>query len=331
MKYERMKLGKILRELDSEEKARIWVWLAKFDRKECICPKCKHNVYYQHKKRPDVRECKGCRFEVRLKANTIFQKSKTPLVTWLRAICFITQGKRGISTLELQSLLEMKSYGTTWTINHKIREALRQQDETYKLKNIIELDGAVFGKKQTGNQTEVLVAIETKDWVDKKGRKKSKAGFAKVMIANETKEKAQEFVDKSIEKKSMLNTDGSPSLINLKNVDVDYQVVGGNQDIIDHWLPWVHKFISNAKSWVVGTHHGVEAKYLGQYLSEYTFRFNRRHDPDSLFFRALYACVNAEPKTSQVLFGTYYRRLSGYARNLTHRGRAGRTLVFSFE
>ncbi|PIX14570.1 MAG: IS1595 family transposase, partial [Elusimicrobia bacterium CG_4_8_14_3_um_filter_50_9] len=50
-------------------------------------------------------------------------------------------------------------------------------------------------------------------------------------------------------------------------------------------------------------HHGVESKYLSQYLSEYTYRFNRRHDPDTLFFRALGACVNAQPKTSQVLFG----------------------------
>ncbi|MDX1900874.1 MAG: IS1595 family transposase, partial [Gammaproteobacteria bacterium] len=45
------------------------------------------------------------------------------------------------------------------------------------------------------------------------------------------------------------------------------------------------------------------AKYLGQYLSEYTYRFNRRHDPDSLFFRALGACVKASPKTSGTLFG----------------------------
>ncbi len=123
------------------------------------------------------------------------------------------------------------------------------------------------------------------------------------MVANETKKEAQEFADKAIEKNSMVNTDGSPSLIHLENLDVDYQVVGSNQEILDHWLPWVHKFISNAKSWIVGTHHGVESKYLGQYLAEYTYRFNRRHDPDSLFFRALGACVHATPKTQHRLFG----------------------------
>jgi len=166
MKYTKMKFSKILSKLDSEEAARLWVWLAKFDGKEFVCPKCKGEDYYQHRKSPEVRECKRCHFEIRLRANTIFQNSKMPMLVWLRAICFITQGKRGISALELQAELEMKSYGTTWTILHKIREALRQRDEEYKLKNVIELDGAAFGKRQTGNQTDVLVAIETKDWTD---------------------------------------------------------------------------------------------------------------------------------------------------------------------
>ena len=221
----------------------------------------------------------------------------------MRSICLVTLGKRGISALELQADLGMKSYGTAWILLHKLKEALRQRDAEYKLNNIIELDGAVFDRRQTGNQTEVLVAIETKDWIDQKGHKKSKAGFAKIMVARETKKEAQEFVDQAIEKNSMVNTDGSPSLIHLKNVDVDYQVVGSNQEILDHWLPWVYNFIANAKSWIVETHHGVEAKYLSQYLAEYTFRFNRRHDPDSLFFRALGACVHAKPTTSQVLCG----------------------------
>ncbi len=303
MQYAHMRFWKIMNELDSEEKARAWIWLAKFDGKEFTCPKCKNETYYQHHKSPEIRECKKCHFEVRIRANSIFQKSKTPLLTWLKAICLVTQGKRGVSALELKADLEMKSYGTAWTLLHKIREALRQRDARYKLHDVIELDGAVFGKRQAGDQTEVLMAVETKSWVDEKGRRKSKAGFAKIMVAKETKKEAQKFVDEAIEKDSMVNTDGSPSLIHLKNVDVDYQVVGSNQEIVDHWLPWVHKFISNAKSWIVGTHHGVEAKYLRQYLAEYTFRFNRRHDPDSLFFRALGAYVHAKPTTSQALFG----------------------------
>ena len=303
LKYRRMKFSKILKELDSEEKARAWIWLAKFDGKDFVCPKCQGEHYYQQKVNPEIRKCKTCGLRLRIRANTIFQNSKLSLLIWLKAICFMTQGKRGISALELQAALEMKSYGTTWVLLHKIRNAFMQRDDEYKLSDIIELDGAVFGRRQTGNQTDVLVAIESKDWVDPKGRKKSKAGFAKVVAANETKEEAQKFVKRSIEKNSTVRTDRSPSFIYLDQVKVEHRAVSGNKELLDHWLPWVHKFISNAKSWIIGTHHGVETKYLGQYLSEYTYRFNRRHDPDSLFFRALGACVKASPKTSGTLFG----------------------------
>lgn len=301
MNYRRMKFNKILKELDSEEKARAWVWLAKFDGKEFCCTKCSSEDFYQHKKNPEVRECKACHVEVRLKANTIFHRSKMPMLIWLKAICLMTQGKRGISALELQAELEMKSYGTTWYMLHKIREALKQRDETYKLSNIIELDGGVFGRRQTGNQAEVLVAVETKEWIDKNGKQKSRAGFAKVLVASETKKEAQSFVDSSIDKNATIHTDNSPSFVHLENVDIEFKTVGTDKELLDHWLPWVHKFISNAKSWIVGTHHGVAASYLGPYLSEYTFRFNRRHDPDSMFFRALGACVRAESKTEESL------------------------------
>ncbi|MBW8003551.1 MAG: transposase [Planctomycetes bacterium] len=35
------------------------------------------------------------------------------------------------------------------------------------------------------------------------------------------------------------------------------------------------KFISNLKSWIKGTHHGVGSKLLASYLNEYIFQFNR--------------------------------------------------------
>jgi hypothetical protein len=43
-----MKFNKILKELYSEEKARLWVWLAKFDGKEFVCSRCSGKEFYQH-------------------------------------------------------------------------------------------------------------------------------------------------------------------------------------------------------------------------------------------------------------------------------------------
>jgi hypothetical protein len=71
------------------------------------------------------RSKRQCHSEIRLRAIAIFQNSKTPMLILLRAICLVIQGKRGVSALELQADLGMKSYGTVWIILHKIREALR--------------------------------------------------------------------------------------------------------------------------------------------------------------------------------------------------------------
>ena len=303
MKYSHLNPDEFYQLVTTQAKARDMVWLVKFGGKNFECPKCQHVKFYQYVKSPEIRKCRKCMHQVRLRAGTIFEHSKISMLLWVRAIFQCMQGTRGISALELKRTLKMKSYDTTWTMLHKIREALRQRDLQYKLNKYIELDGASFGRRETGNQVGVLVAIETKEWIDAKGRPKSKAGFAKVLIADETKQNAQKFVNEVITPGAMVNTDGSPSLINLQNVNVDYQVVGTDKVILDHWLPWVHKFIANAKAWLIGTHHGVESKYLAQYLAEYTYRFNRRHDPDSLFHRALTACVLAAPTRSGTLFG----------------------------
>ncbi len=142
---------------------------------------------------------------------------------------------------------------------HKIREALRQRDDSYKLKSQLELDGATFGRRESGTEQEVLIAVETKEWINASGKRKARAGFAKV--------------------------------------------IGAKKEIVNAWLPGVHKLSSNSKAWVIGTHHGGNSDYLESYLAEYFYRFNRRHDPKRLFHRAVRACVLAQPRTNGTLFG----------------------------
>ncbi len=296
MFYEAFTAERFFTEITTEAKARTLIWRCRFNGKDFECPHCQSEHYYALRCRPEVRTCKACRRQIRLRAGTLFEASKTPLLVWVRALFHVMQGKRGMSTQELQRHLGLKSYGLVWSMLQKIRMALQQRDEMYQVGDgVIELDAGAFGKREPGNQCEVLVAIESKMWVDNKGKPKSRAGFAKVLVAKETKANAQKLVDTGIKPDAMVNTDGSPCLRNLERVDVDYQVVSGDRETCDRWLPWVHKFISNAKVWINGTHHGVKAKHLGRYLGEYTYRFNRRHDVDRLFHRALVACAIAQP------------------------------------
>jgi hypothetical protein len=57
------------------------------------------------------------------------------------------------------------------------------------------------------------------------------------------------------------------------------------------WLPWVHIVIGNAKRFILGTHHSV--RYLGLYLAEFAWRFNRRRG--DLFERLIYTALWHNP------------------------------------
>lgn len=68
------------------------------------------------------------------------------------------------------------------------------------------------------------MAVETKEWIDEKGRKKQRAGFAKTAVVNsENKVDAQAFANRYIAKGSELNTDGSTSLSYLKDLPVRHK------------------------------------------------------------------------------------------------------------
>jgi len=59
-------------------------------------------------------------------------------------------------------------------------------------------------------------------------------------------------------------------------------------------LPHVHTFISNLRSFVMGTYHGLDETHLQQYLDEFCWRFNRRKRHHEMFDRLLLACLEKE-------------------------------------
>lgn len=296
MQYKKLTITQFFSQIDSEQKARDLLWQNKFDGKDFVCPHCQGETFYQYKCRPEVRKCKTCRKQLRVRAGSIFEHSKIPLLIWVRAIFLMMSGKRGVSALEIYRQLNLKSYKTGWGMLQKIRHALGNRDEEYQLQNIIELDGTCFGKEATGNQREVLIAVESKSWTDDKGKERSNAGFAKVIIDKERTDNIEAFLKKSVKENSEIHSDGAKAYVySDPKLNIKTMNTYNDHHLNEKWLPWVHRFISNAKTWVLGTHHGVSGHYLKNYLAEFTYRFNRRHDVNGLFSRSLFACSQSQP------------------------------------
>lgn len=63
-------------------------------------------------------------------------------------------------------------------------------------------------------------------------------------------------------------------------------------------VPGVHRVVSNLKTWLLGTHHGVGADHLDHYLNEFVFRFNRRYHPMAGFATLLGLGTSQRPTTA---------------------------------
>ena len=110
--------------------------------------------------------CCACRRQTSATAGTIFQDTRKPLVTWFRAMWYVTSQKNGASALGLQRVLGLGSYETAWTWLHKLRRAMVRPDRD-RLKGWIEVDETMVGglaEGVSGRQTEskalVVIAAE---------------------------------------------------------------------------------------------------------------------------------------------------------------------------
>ncbi len=275
----------------TEEQVRELFWRSKYGGWAFICPHCGASEYYQHASRPEVRTCRQCRRQARLRAGTILENSKLPLLVWAKAIYYMMEGKRGMSALELKRRLGASSYGTVWALMHKIRRALYKRDEGYRLCDRIELNRAVFRRREKTPAQPVLLEVETRRWADEQGRLLEKVGFAKVVDRKDPRPAIQKY--------------WYPSL--PPGVFLDIQAPGREPDrqraTLERWQPWIHRLVANVQTWLSGTHHGVGERYFLLYLSEYLYRYNRRHDPNRLFHRALIACLTTSPPSAHARSG----------------------------
>src|SRR6188472_3299020 len=132
------------------------------------CPGCGHRGFCQLKTR-ELFQCNRCKRQVRLTAGTVFQDTKLPLTTWFAAIYHLTQGKNGISAIELGRRLGVKRQ-TAWLVKHKLMRAMAGREAAKpKLAGRVEVDDAYLGGERPGGKrgrgaagkTPIVAAVET--------------------------------------------------------------------------------------------------------------------------------------------------------------------------
>jgi len=256
-----------------------------------MCPHCGTTKAYYIQTRK-MYQCSKCRHQVSVTADTMFHSTNLPLVKWFWAIYLAAADKGGISALRLCKQIKV-SWPTARNMLRKIRIAMGHRDSLSRLEKVIEFDDTVVGGKRTGKRGRgakgkkpVLVAVETRG---------KHAGFvAMKAVDSVSKETVRKFLRYHVKDGQSVRTDALPALNVVQETQQHEKRVTPPEEA-SKWLPMVHIIISNMKSFVNGTFHGVSFKYLQEYLDEFCYRFNRRFWEPELPLRLLNACLVHSP------------------------------------
>ena len=262
------------------------------------CPRCQGQKAWED--RAGLFRCVACDYKTSVTAGTIFERTRTPLVTWFRAIWWVTSQKSGASAKGVQRVLGLGSYETAWTWLHKMRRAMVRPGRD-RLKGSVDVDetyvGGVWkGKRGRGTEGKTLVIIAAEHDGDGIGR------IRLVRVPNQSARSFERAVSASVEPGSTVRTDGLRSYNGLRRLGYRHKRVRKAESVGDNLLPRCHRVASLLKRWLLGTHQGaVSHKHLDYYLDEYTFRFNRRtsRHRGMLFYRLLQQAMATEPITYQ--------------------------------
>lgn len=107
-----------------------------------VCPHCQSDRIGEVVTRR-ILQCKDCRKQVSVKANTIFEDSPLGLDKWFVAVWCFANAKNGISSHELGRALGV-TQKTGWFMLHRIREAMRT-GSFEKMSGTVEVDETFIG------------------------------------------------------------------------------------------------------------------------------------------------------------------------------------------
>jgi transposase-like protein len=251
-----------------------------------VCPHCKNadsktiwKIAANAKKkiRAGLYRCAECNKEFTVTIDTIFEDSHIPLRKWLIAWYMICSSKKGVSSLQLQRMLNLGSYRTALFMTHRIRYGLHDPAFNTKLDGTVEVDETYVGGKQRGvgsgsklHKTPVVALVQ-------RGGKVRSHVTHRVSAYN-----LKKAVHDNVELGSKVMTDDNASYIGLRG-DYDHQSV--NHSVGEYVRDEAHTntaegFFSLLKRGIVGTFHSISREHLPLYLAEFDHRWDYRKVTD---------------------------------------------------
>ncbi len=247
------------------------------------CVYCKSSKVSKHLKR---HQCQSCYKSFSVMVGTIFEDTNLPLQKWFLAITLFSNAKKSLSALQLSRDIDT-TYKTAWSISHKIRKAMKEEntdllcglvqiDDTYIKTKKDDDDKGSGGSKKKLNNTPVFAMSNN----------------GKITASKVENIKASTILEIVMNKVKLGSTIHSDSSLNYAGLRLGY-----NHQKVKHAVEFVsdkgihtngvETFWSLLKRGIRGNFHHISKKYLQDYINEFQFRFNRRGFEGKVIFEEI--------------------------------------------
>ncbi|HTQ14595.1 MAG TPA: IS1595 family transposase [Rhizomicrobium sp.] len=243
-----------------------------------VCPFCGEAARVGRLKgkttRPGLCKCYACKKPFTVRMGTIFESSHLALHLWLQVIHLMCASKKGISTRQIQRMLDC-SMKTAWFLTHRIREAMAPAKDAGRIGGegkTVEADETFLTnskrtKKRPGYQHKVAIM----SLVERDGNTRSIV-LPRSPNAYDVKMALWQHMDEN----SRLVTDGAQYYKSAvaKHESVNHSI--GEYVRGDVHVNTLEGYFSVFKRGMIGTYQKVSERHLHRYVAEFDFRQNTR-------------------------------------------------------
>jgi transposase-like protein len=227
-----------------------------------------------------LHKCNACKGQFTVRQGSIFESSHLPLHLWLQVIHLMCASKKGISTRQIQRMLQC-SMKTAWFLTHRIREAMAAKHGIFTPPlggpgKVVEADETFLHRDPRMKLAGPGPSFPVMSLVEREGHVRS------FHIASVTVNVLGSVLARHADPKSRLMTDGAKAYRGLGWNFADHgRVIHDEGEYISKQDSSIHTntvegYFSILKRGVYGVYHHVSEAHLHRYLSEFDYRYNTR-------------------------------------------------------
>lgn len=251
------------------------------------CPSCERPSNWYRIKAERAYSCQWCGHHLHPTVGTPFQQTRTPLQLWFYAIHLFTTTRHGVSGKELERQLGV-TYKTAWRMAQLIRQHMTDvdgDDAIGGLGRTVQCDETfVGGRRATGNKkggdpsvnkTTVFGMMEVGGQVVTHVVPDRRSGTLLPLIRATVKRPTTIHTDEHKAYGRLVTLGYAHAAVNHSAGEYVSRKTGATVNALEGF--WRH-----LKASINGTHIHISGKYLDRYAGEFEYRFNRRHNPETM-------------------------------------------------